>query len=144
VTLRRASLLLTFLAFSVPATAADWKYLTSSSTDTAIFVDVDSVRTLPPIPIKRPFAVRQIWVKSDHSKDASERDRESKSMHRFDCDAETMLLVSHTSYRPDGTVSDSFDKEDYEFNYKPVTPDSVGYALMEFACGRRSIKPQYR
>lgn len=126
------------------AMAADWRYLATSTTETVIYIDVTSVRDLPAIPISRPFPVRQIWSKSDHSNDNTEVDRETKSMHRFDCSAETMLIVSTTGYRPNGTVSNSRTNEDYSFGYKPVTPDSVGYALMEFACGRRALDPNAR
>lgn len=138
---------LAFMAISsVPtsATAADWRYLATSTTQTVIYVDVSSVRDLPAIPIARPFPVRQIWSKSDHTNDATEADRETKTMHRFNCSAETMLIATTSGYRPNGTVSHSRSNEDYEFRYEPVTPDSVGYALMEFACGRRALEPDAR
>lgn len=126
------------------ALAADWRFLGTSTTETVVYVDVSSLRELPAIPISRPFPVRQIWSKSDHSNDNTEADRETKSMHRFDCSAETMLIVSMTGYRANGTVSNSHTNEDFSFGYKPVTPDSIGYALMEFACGRRGIEPYAR
>jgi len=124
--------------------AADWRYLATSTTETVIYVDVSSVRDLPAIPIARPFPVRQIWSKSDHTNDATEPDRETKSLHRFNCSAETMLIASTSGYRPNGTVSQSRSNEDYDFRYEPVTPDSIGYALMEFACGRRALDPNAR
>jgi len=126
------------------AFAADWRYLVTSTTETIVYVDISSIRDLPAIPISRPFPVRQIWSKSDHSNDNTETDRETKSMHRFDCSAETMLIVSTSGYRANGTVSYSRTNDDHDFRYQPVTPDSVGYALMEFACGRRALDPDVR
>lgn len=126
---------------ALPASAADWRYLATSTTETDVYVDVTSVRDVPQIPYQRTFPVRQVWSKSDHSRDTTETERETKTMHRFDCSSETMLVISTTGYRANGTVSGTTDQTDFGNKYKPVTPDSIGYAILEFACGRRAIHP---
>ena len=126
---------------ALPASAAEWRYLATSTTETDVYVDVTSVRDVPQIPYQRTFPVRQVWSKSDHSRDTTETERETKTMHRFDCSSETMLVISTTGYRANGTVSGTTDQTDFGNKYKPVTPDSIGYAILEFACGRRAIHP---
>lgn len=124
------------LAFQgIEAAAANWKLLTSSLKGTDIYVDVDSRRELPPVQIKRPFAVRQIWAKFDYTNDKTVNASSRIQLLRFNCVAETSALVSTVSYRADGTVIYSKSWEDYDFNYEPEVPDTVGYDIMEFACG---------
>ena len=121
---------------SISANAAVWKFQTSSVNGTDVYVDTESWRELPPVQIKRPFSVRQIWVKYDHSKDKTETARSKVELLRFNCTAETSALASLVSYRADGTVIKSKTWDDYDFNYEPVVPDTIGYAIMQFACGR--------
>lgn len=125
--------------FSAPARASEWKYLTSGSSGAAALVDVQSVRELPPIAINRPFKVRTLWVKMNFQYDNSVKYRETVMLYYFNCDAETSEVISSTTYNPDGRVVKSFSDRDYDFKYEPLTPDTIGYALMEFACGRRSV-----
>lgn len=137
--LGRAAFLIGLLFSPTLAIAADWRYLTSGNGGVIVQVDTDSIRELPPIQIQRPFPVRQIWVKMDYSQDKSVTYRESRALHRFHCDAETSTIVSEVIYNPNGGVVRSRSEEDYDFHYRPITPDTIGYAIMEFACGRRSV-----
>lgn len=86
--------------------------------------------------IKRPFAVRQIWVKYDHSADKTETAKSKVELLRFNCIAETSAQASSVSYGADGTVIKSKTWDDFDFNYEPEVPDTIGYAIMEFACGK--------
>ena len=126
---------------SVPndAAAADWRVLISGTSGSVVFVDVGSLRELPAIPIQRPFPVRQLWVKIDFSEDKSVTYREIVQKFYFNCSAETGMSASQTIYNANGGIVRSSSQRDYDFRYEPETPDSIGYALMEFACGRRSV-----
>ena len=135
-----------FLAIStgliaVPTTAfaSDWRYLPSGTGGVVVTVDVESVRELPAIQIQRPFPVRQIWVSMDFSKDRTVTYRENRQLHRFNCTAETSMVASNVTYGPDGRVLQSRSVEDYDFRYEPETPDTIGYAIMEFVCGRANL-----
>lgn len=135
----RSAWLIGLLLMPTLAIAADWRYLTSGTGGVIVHVDTDSIRELPPIEIRRPFPVRQIWVKMDYSQDKTVSYRESRALHRFNCIAETSAIASEVIYNPNGGVIRSWSKEDYDFYYEPTTPDTIGYAVMEFACGRRSV-----
>lgn len=127
--------------FAVPSTvfASDWRYLTSGTSGVVVTVDVASVRELPAIRIQRPFPVRQIWVSMDFSKDRTVTYREKRQLQRFNCAAETSMVASNVTYGPDGRVLQSRSVEDYDFRYEPETPDTIGYAIMEFVCGRANL-----
>jgi hypothetical protein len=120
-----------------PASAADWQYLTTSATGAVAYVDMESWKELPPVQIKRPFAVRQIWVKYDLTNDKTETARSKVQLMRFNCSAGTSALISTVSYKPDGKVLNSKTWDDYDFYYEPEVPDTIGYAIMERACGSR-------
>lgn len=124
------------------AWASDWRYVTSSSSDTDIFIDVSSARELIAVPYKRPFKVRQSWVKYDHTNDKTRKERTTKHLILYNCNSETSNMVSSINYRADGTVIDSGTFLDYESNYKPLVPDSVNYAIFEIVCGRTSLPEQ--
>lgn len=129
----------TCLLFCSPVAASSWQYLTKSDDGMIVSVDVTSLRELPGVPINRPASVRQIWVRLDLSQVKNDPAREAKQLMRYDCASETSLTVSYTEYTPRGTVLKSWSRQDYDFNYKPVIPDSIGYAMMEFACGRMQL-----
>lgn len=139
---RKFSLMFLCVAFSHSAKAADWKILDITKNGGVVFVDVGSVRELPPISIKRPFSIRVLWVKMDFSRDKSTPYRQVVQMHRFNCTDETGMISSSVAYAANGNVANSFSDEDYDFNYKPMTPDTIGYGMMEYACGRRSLPSQ--
>jgi hypothetical protein len=122
-----------------PASASDWQYVTSSTTGADVYVDRESVRTLPADGYSRPFPVQQVWVKYDFSKDKTEKDREGKDLKNFDCSGKTSLTLHSVSYAPSGKASDSHTNADYDFRYRPVTPDTLVAAVMEYACSKRTI-----
>ena len=130
-----------FALFSVPtsALASDWRYLGTGTTGTIVLVDIESVRELPEIRIRRPFPVMQIWVKMDHSKDKTVAYREQKVLWRYNCTDESGMIASYVTYGSSGRVLQSDSFEDYDFRYSPATPDTMKYAIMEFACGRASL-----
>jgi hypothetical protein len=129
-------------AFPTTSIAADWQLLAWGKSEAVVFVDTDSVRGLPPVEIRRPFEAIQLWVKMDFSQDRTVSYREQRQLYRVNCAAETMMIGSSVTYSANGSVVDSWSEEDYDFHYKPQTPETIGYAIMEFACGRRGILGQ--
>lgn len=127
------------LVTSVPAYAAEWRYLTQTSDKTVVSVDIASIKTLPP-KTGRDFEVVQIWVQHDYRLNKREKARKSVMLERVACDRDGLFTMQGTSYLADGSVlSTGSDIDDYDFKYEPATPDTLGYAVVEFACGRRSI-----
>jgi hypothetical protein len=132
-----------FLIFAAilpqPALAADWKYLTSTSTGTQILVDVSSLRQEQAVPIRRPFSVIRIWVKHDHESDKSTKDRSTVQLMSINCQNDTSMVVTSVTYSASGEVKSSRTVEDYDFRYTPDVPDTIGFSITQFACGRTSL-----
>ncbi len=118
--------------------ASEWDFVLTTTSESSVFVDISSVKDLKAVPYQRPFEVRQAWVKYDHTNDKTEKSRFSIRMRRYNCDAETSNLIQLTSYSADGSVMFSHTFKDYETDYSPEVPDSVGYAIFEIVCGRTS------
>lgn len=123
------------------AYASDWRFIASGTDGMIVFADVESAKELPAVPIRRPFPIRQIWVKMDFSKVKTVSYREQRQLMRFNCEAETGMVASNVTYAANGRVLQSWSEEDYDFKFDPETPDTVGYNIMEFACGRTSLTP---
>lgn len=134
-----AAILLSLIPISEVACAADWKYLTSGTGGVIVTVDVESAREIPAIEIQRPFTIRQIWVRMDFSKDKSVPYREKRELFNFNCSAYTSMTVMSITYNYQNRVVKSWAQEDYYFKYEPEAPDTIGYEILEFACGRSSL-----
>lgn len=115
---------------------AEWDYITTTSSKSAIFARKISLRTLPPV-TGRDFPVRQLWIAFDYTAVKSEKNRKSLQLIRLDCSNEKYAIASITDYLPNGKVSfKSDDTDDYYFKYKPVVPDSISAMVMNYACKR--------
>jgi len=136
------ALALTLTCTATPAFASDWRYLATGANGVRLYVDIDSVRSLPPITVARPFPVRQVWIYWDYT-DVSSRPYDSmKTLERVDCSAETSAKMSGVSYDKGGSVLTSWTEQDYAHHYKPVVPDSLDYSIMAFVCGWASLPSQ--
>lgn len=124
---------------ATPVCAAEWRYLTQADDKTIVTVDISSMRTLP-ARTGRDFEVVQVWVKYDYRFNTSEKARTAVVLNKVACDRDGMFSTQKTSYLPNGSVLESLsDIADYDFKYEPVAPETIGAAIVEFACGRRSI-----
>lgn len=122
---------------SQPASAYNWFVIGTATDNTVVLIDLSSVRDLPSIDTYRPFPVWQAWFELNYARVKTEKHRSEKWLRRFNCEAETGMIVSSTSYNPNGSVAKSYSQEDFDFKYEPVTPDTIGFAMMEYACGRK-------
>jgi hypothetical protein len=104
-----------------------------------VYVDVDSLKELPAVPYRRPFPVRQLWVKFDHSEDPNVKHRTTMLLERYDCSAETSMVGASNRINPNGESAGSYTNPDSASNYSQVFPETIANAVMNFACGRRSL-----
>jgi hypothetical protein len=118
-----------------PAFAANWLPVIDARDGTQVFIDMTSIRKLLEIPIRRPLAVKQVWVKYYYSAVKSEPARHSISQQNFNCYDRTTLATSFTSYRANGTVLRSWTQDDYSFRYEATIPGSIGEAIRAAECG---------
>jgi hypothetical protein len=125
------------LAFSLAAPraeASDWQQVATGTDLTVALIDTSSVKHKPPIAIRRPFPVTQVWVKFDYTLVKKQPLRSRLALKSFNCEDRTSATLSMTGYRPDGSAAGGFTEEDYDFEYEPVTPDSIMEGVMEAAC----------
>ena len=126
-------------AFSTPALAQQWEYLTESATGSIYYVDVQSVNSLPAIDIQRDFTVRHIWVMVDASGDSTVKYRTSKRLSSADCSANKLATLEIIDYDARGSVIESRSSEDFSFNYRYVAPGTTGASILDFLCGRSAL-----
>ena len=136
--LQLVTLISTVVIPSTLRAETNWKILSASSTGSVISVDVASIKVSPP-KTGRNFVVRQIWVRWDHSNDKTVSHRKSVELYSVDCANDSSAIISYAEYNADTTVKVSQNLDDYDFRYKPNAPDTIGLAIQEFACGRRSL-----
>jgi len=129
---------------TTPASAENWKHLAETTTGSIVYVDVDSARILPPVPNRRPFEARQIWSKSDHKADKTEKARETLTLIRVNCGDDTMLIVSYATYDANGIAIGGSEEQDYAFKYRHAIPGTIGSAQVDFVCGRSALSPENR
>jgi hypothetical protein len=126
-------------SISTPSAAADWKYLGSADSGDVLYVDVSSIRTLPPVTVSRPFQVNQAWVKYNHSRNPRIKSRETVNQVRVNCDDNSILNAQTVEYDASGNSTDSWHQDDYSFKYRPAPPDTMGAAIVNFLCGRTQL-----
>lgn len=115
---------------ATPAMASDWRYITTGSTQTATYVDVESIR----ISGDDDGPYRLAWIKRDHTNDTTTKDRETKALYKFRCETMETGALAITSYDPRGRVTFSDNIRDPEF--RPVIPDTVQYYTLNFVCAQ--------
>lgn len=78
----------------------------------------------------------QAWVQFDYSNDRSVRYRRGVELWSFDCQAQTIKVLSVINYDTYGkVVSSRSDPVTYgDYGYAPVTPDSMGETAFKIAC----------
>lgn len=125
--MRACALSLAGVLATQPA-AAEW--ITVFTTQSGTTLALDSTR------IRQVGGKRQIWVKSDHSRDPSERARSSMTMYSVDCTANTYRTLARTSYDSYGKVINSQTRSDYGsgIGYDPITPETIMEGIARVAC----------
>lgn len=132
--MRRAIALFLLLA-SMPAQAENLKYLTSDDTGADLYIDTQTIRRMPPIPNKRPFAAIQVWTIYDYSKVKREAARQARALLTFNCQQRTMAILAYVKRRPDGRPIQDWRSIDYDFKYQPAEADTMTAFVMAELCG---------
>lgn len=120
-----ASLLMT----TTSAFAAKWVYISSSTSGTDFYFDADT--------IVRSGEQIIVWERSDHLRDKTYKERESKKRVQYDCEQRTSTLLNLILYYPDKTIK-SYTWEKYEQKAEHTVPDTVGEAKLEAICAAKA------
>lgn len=90
-----------------------------------------------PARIRDVGSVKQIWIKVDHSKDASVAFRSSMRLYGVNCDAQTYKLLSYSEYDSYGKTVNSQTFPSYTtYDYSPVIPETLIETVTTAACAR--------
>ncbi|MEY2925879.1 MAG: hypothetical protein RL367_356 [Pseudomonadota bacterium] len=129
------AIVLALLLASVPAQAETLKYLTSDVAGADLYIDTETIRRMPPIPVKRPFAAVQVWTIYDYSKVRREQARQARALLSFNCQRRTMAILAYVKRRPDGRPIQDWRAIDYDFKYQPAEADTMTAFVMAELCG---------
>jgi hypothetical protein len=108
-----------------PVYAANWVYVVTSAKNTDYYYDADT--------LQRSGDQVTVWLRLDHSRDKTKKQRESKDWYRYNCVKRTFTLLYTVNYYPDGK-SVSFSYDTYEQRVNPVVPGSLAEDLLEVIC----------
>jgi hypothetical protein len=122
----RTLLGLIMLGVTVPASAADWQWLTVNASGGVIYYDASS--------IQRHGDRARIWIRVDHRRDRTTQYRETRELWSYDCRDRTTLALSAIDYLPNGRSVQRRQLADDPFDYTPVIPESVAEVAMRRAC----------
>jgi hypothetical protein len=108
-----------------PAAAANWIYVTNDTYGSVYYYDAAT--------IQRSGNQVTVWRKSDHSRDKTFKERETKLRQRYDCSERTSALLNSTTFYPDGeTASENYSVSE-QIAY-PLPPDTIAEKILEAVC----------
>lgn len=113
-----------------PALAADWTEITRLADGTMVSIDRQSLATSPPQTYSRDFPVIQVTARYGRTDGGTS----AESRNSIDCAGRTITALFVTYFARDGSVARRWSRVDYDFNYRPVTPNSVGDAILQAVC----------
>jgi len=119
-----AALVAAFVA--APAVAADWVKVSTAGDGTVVSIDASTVRVVRGRP--------QVWVKLDRSLVANSPFVHAKTLCKIDCHADTMIVLSSTSYDAVGGVRASQTYPDSAERYEAIVPESYGASIKQLLC----------
>lgn len=115
------------LVMPAAAQAAKWFEVATTDTGSVVFVDLESRRGTS--------ALADIWIKIDHSKNATKKARESKELWRFNCASRSVFTRSYVDYAPNGSILHSGSNEPLlGSDYEPIIPESTAEAVYKVVC----------
>ena len=125
--IKRTALVVAFCVLlpTLPAYAANWVYVVTDPDNAVVYYDSDT--------LQRTGDEVIVWVKWDHSRDKTVKERESKDRAIYDCSAGTRTVLSIWDYFPNGEVN-SIEYKPSEQTAKSVPPDSMGETIMQAVC----------
>lgn len=108
-----------------PVYAANWVYVATDRDNTVFYYDSDT--------IQRSGNQVTVWIKQDHSRDKTVKERESISRYRYGCAEKTLTRLQLTNYYPNGTM-DTVIVKPYEQEELAIPPGTVAASLLEAVC----------
>mgnify|MGYP001499115919 CR=1 FL=1 len=100
--------------------------------------DSGTVRYLEANSVRGDRAHRRGWIISDHSKDRTVAQRETKQLVRANCDEGSYTIPSYVMYDKDGGVITTWDEsEDDKARVFHAVPGSIGESNFEAVCDAR-------
>lgn len=127
-------LLAAWMATASPAAAGDWRWVSSSDTDT-VGIDFASVRIGPAL-YGRPSTTKLVWTvwvpKRDLPRGTRDWDYRVQRL-TIDCSAETISSGNTIYYAL--TSTSPTDSSTGTSTASPIVPDTLGSALADAACG---------
>jgi hypothetical protein len=121
------------LLLSASSASAEWLHVGSTSAGSRYFMDFER--------IEKVGGRMHAWVKIDARQDASVKYRESKVLYSAICSDKKLKMISYTDYDSYGKIvsSRSFTDSVYsDYDYKYVTPESIGETIMNVTCAMQS------
>lgn len=82
-----------------------------------------------------PSAIRKLWVFIDHSKDATQKARESRMRVSVNCADKSYAILAIISYAPDGKIISNDSASDISSNYSAVIPETMAESVERELCG---------
>lgn len=111
---------------SVSASAEMLVYVTTNSTGTDIFFDVDSIR----IQGTKVTA----WETREHKNDKTVTYRTSKARYSYYCDSDEAAWLVVVRYDKSGKVVETVELKEYETEKTTIVPGSIREAMQKIAC----------
>lgn len=134
--LRIKLLILWSVMLSLPSAAwAAWIRIGSDVSGSVWYMDPDRV--------ENAGARVHAWVKIDSARDRSVKYRQAMRLYSSICSSKKIKLLSYSLYDSYGKVieTDSTADSAYsDYDYKYVTPDSMGEAVLQASCGVAALK----
>ena len=121
--------LLVAVAVATPAMAVDWRFVTTSVSNSHYMIDIDSIRKISGYSDPGVTA----WFKIDHSNDKTTAARTSKNLYHAKCASSELALKQWIEYKADGSVLNSSSGDRY-LRHSVVAPETVGYSILEAMC----------
>lgn len=104
----------------------EWMYVATSRSGTT--------RTIRAKDQSQISTTGRVWVKDDHTKDATERARETRTLMEIDCRNETLKVMSMVAYDRNGATIKSLNVPLWEQRSQPIVPQSMGDTIRRFVC----------
>jgi hypothetical protein len=123
-------------AISLPLKAeSSWSLISHGSDETAFYADIFSLKESSTAGPVEKFSTIKIWVKSERPKKSRSLDKSSKMLFSINCIENSYHIISTIRYAASGRVLYSHtDIDDYNNDYTPVAPETVGADIVSFTC----------
>jgi hypothetical protein len=108
---------------------AEWIRIGTSAAGSVYYAD--------PARLTQENGRQHAWIKIDAARDATTKYRSSLDLYSVICASQKIKLLSYVDYDSYGKVIASHSSPDSaysDYDYNPVTPESMGETIMRVAC----------